>query len=124
MERITSFRDLKVWQKAMDLVPQVYEVVARLPKSERYALSDQMRRAAVSVPANIAEGHARAYTREFLHHLSIARGSLAEVLTLLLIAERLGYLDQAGLKALEQQVQHTRRLLWALMARLQAKANP
>lgn len=77
----------------MDCVVESYQAVKRFPAEEKYALSDQIRRAAVSVPANIAEGRGRRHTKEFLRHLSIAYGSLAELETHFLIAQRLGYLD-------------------------------
>ncbi len=88
---IQSHRDLVVWQKAMDLVVEVYELTKALPKAEEYRLTAQVTRAVVSVPANIAEGHARATARDFAHFLSIARGSLMETETLLTLAGRLGY---------------------------------
>jgi len=83
------FKDLIAWQKAMDLVQTFYEVTERFPKREVYSLTDQIRRAAVSVPSNIAEGQAHFHHREFLHFLQHARGSLAELETQLLIAQRL-----------------------------------
>lgn len=83
---MASHQDLIVWQRAMQLVPLVYAVARRLPVEERYALADQLHRAAVSIPANIAEGQARQHHREFIQALTIARGSLAEVDTLLMIA--------------------------------------
>lgn len=92
--KINSYKDLIVWQKAMDLVELVYQVTSSFPKEERYGLTNQLRRAAVSIPSNIAEGHARSSTAEFQRFLSIARGSLAEVETQLLIARRLGYLSE------------------------------
>jgi len=76
---VRSYRDLIVWQKAMDLVKSVYSVAGGLPKEELYCLTSQIRRAAISVPSNIAEGQGRTSTKEFLHHLSIAYGSLMEV---------------------------------------------
>jgi four helix bundle protein len=90
--KVQSYKDLIVWQKAMDLVEKVYQVSKAFPKEELYGLTNQLRIAAVSIPSNIAEGHARSSLAEFLHFLSIARGSLAEVETQLLIAQRLGYL--------------------------------
>ena len=93
-----SYRDLEVWQKAMDLVVDCYQITKRFPKSEIYGLASQMQRAAVSIPTNIAEGRERQYTREFLQYLSIAYGSLAELETLVQIAERLNYLDVNQLK--------------------------
>lgn len=90
---IISYVDLEVWQVSMDLVVECYGLAERFPPLEQYGLRSQLRRAAVSVPANIAEGHARRRTREFLHHLDIAYGSLAETETHIRIAERLGYVS-------------------------------
>jgi four helix bundle protein len=78
---IRCYRDLLVWQRAMDLVKEAYHLKAHLPRSEKFGLKSQMRRAAVSIPSNIAEGHSRRHTREFQHHLSISLGSLAELET-------------------------------------------
>src|SRR5436190_6583461 len=89
---IKSHRDLIVWQRAMDLVEAVYHLSASFPKAEIYGLTSQMRRAVVSVPANIAEGQGRRLTREYLYFLSNARGSLLELDTHLEIAARLKYL--------------------------------
>jgi four helix bundle protein len=93
---VTSYQNLKVWQSGMELTKSVYLLSQHFPKHELYGLTNQMRRAAVSVPANIAEGHARDSTKEFLHHISIALGSLAELETLLALAKDLGYCDAAG----------------------------
>jgi four helix bundle protein len=113
-EETRGYKDLIVWQKAMDLVPEVYQLSKRLPPEELYGLSDQMRRAAVSIPANIAEGQARQHPGEFIQHLSIARGSLAESDTLLLLAERLGYLNEGELAGLTVIIE-VRRLLQGLI---------
>lgn len=85
--------DLHVWQETMALTKEVYTATAQFPREEVYALTNQMRRAAVSVPSNIAEGAARTSTREFLQFLSIARGSLSELETQIVLAENLGYLN-------------------------------
>jgi four helix bundle protein len=90
---VKSFRDLDVWHLGVELAETVYRVTARFPKSELLALSAQMRRAAVSIPSNIAEGRARDSTREFLHFLAISRGSLAELETQIELAIRLDYTD-------------------------------
>ena len=84
-----SYRDLLVWQKGVELCLTVYQTCSSFPKSELYGSSDQMRRAALSIPSNIAEGQARQHVAEFLHYLSIANGSLAELDTQRIIAERL-----------------------------------
>jgi four helix bundle protein len=90
---VNSFRDLRVWQAAMDLVAEVYRLTQLFPKHETYGLASQIQRAAVSIPSNIAEGHAREHIKEYLHHLSMAQGSLAELETQLEIASRLNYIS-------------------------------
>lgn len=90
-----SYRELDVWQRSMDLVQEAYAVTRLLPADERYGLMSQIQRAAVSVPANIAEGYGRSHLGDYLHHLSIARGSLMELETLLTVAGRLKYLTRS-----------------------------
>ncbi|HEY2015272.1 MAG TPA: four helix bundle protein [Bryobacteraceae bacterium] len=103
MAKISHFRDLHVWQRSMDIVETVYRLTGGFPKSELYGLTGQVRRAAVSVPSNIAEGHARASTKEYLNHVSIAQGSLAEVQTQLEIALRSGYIASTEVSPLLEQ---------------------
>ncbi len=91
---VKNYQELIVWQKGMDLVEAVYKASQAFPKEETYGLTSQIRRAVVSVPSNIAEGQGRKSTKEFLHFLSIALGSLREVETQILIAERLTYLNK------------------------------
>ena len=110
--------DLIVWQCAMDLQVEVYRVADRLPARERYAMADQLRRAASSIPANIAEGNARAHRREYLHFLSIARGSLAELASHSESARRLGYLRATDLANTSLLIRRVRQLLTGLIARL------
>ena len=117
-EQTKGYRQLLVWQKAMELVTLVYRLIKLLPAEERFALCDQMRRAAVSIPANIAEGQARSSKKEFRYFLSIARGSLAELDTLLSIALNLHYLKESDLKTVTSLVLETRRLLQGLMRML------
>ncbi len=93
--RIETYRDLIVWQKAVDLVVDCYRVTRRLLATEVYGLSSQIQRAAVSIPANIAEGHGRKHLGEYLHHLSVANGSLKELETHLIVATRLSYLKMS-----------------------------
>jgi four helix bundle protein len=121
---ISCYRDLEVWQKAMDLVVVSYRAAERFPRTEVYGLSSQLQRAAVSVPANIAEGHGRSHTKEYLHHLSIAYGSLMEVETHLLIAEKLSYLEQAQLAAALELSARVGRMLNGLMRALNQKLTP
>jgi four helix bundle protein len=100
--QIKSFRDLRVWQLAMELVELVYRVTREFPKYEIYGLTSQIQRAAVSIPSNLAEGHAREHTKEFLNHLSIAQGSLAELETQLEIAVRLDYVSRTKLDGISE----------------------
>ena len=114
-----SFRDLIVWQKAMDLLELVYRVSSRFPREENDALTNQLRRAAVSIPSNIAEGHSRRSPAEFGHFLSIARGSLAEVETQLLIAFRLNYINQNHIESIMPTREEISKMLHSRMAKLQ-----
>ena len=113
-----SYKDLIVWQKAMDLVEQVYLATRAFPKEELYGLTSQIRRAAVSVPSNIAEGQARQGTAEFRNFLSIARGSLAEVETQLLLAQRLSYLSQETLRPILDLQTEVNKMINALIRKL------
>lgn len=97
---VRKYSDLVAWQKAMDLVQTIYKATGQSPKEEVYGLTSQIRRAAVSVPSNIAEGQGRKSTKEFMHHLSIAYGSLMEVETQILIAQRLDYIKPLQAEAL------------------------
>lgn len=116
--RAEGYQGLLVWQKAMDLVVDIYRVSGAWPKEETFGLTNQARRAAISIPSNIAEGQGRFGPREFLHHLSIARGSLHEVETQLLIAQRLEYGDVVACQALLSQTAEVGRLLLGLIKRL------
>jgi four helix bundle protein len=118
---VQSFVDLKVWQKGMELVPEIYRLTEKLPKQEDYGLTAQIRRAAVSIPTNIAEGHGRQHTGEFLQYLSIARGSLAELQTLLILTLHLNYLREEQVNLADSLITDVRMLLFGLMRRLQAK---
>ncbi len=120
--RVDSYQDLVVWQKAIDLVEGVYQAPRDWPKEELYGLTNQARRAAVSVPANVAEGEGRTGSRKFLHHLSIAKGSLHEVETHLLIARRLGYGNPVAYEGLLRRIAEVGRLLLGLIKSLCASA--
>lgn len=121
--QICSYRDLKVWDKAMDLVAACYAITKGFPKEERYGLTSQLQRAAVSVPANIAEGRARQHRAEFLQHLSIALGSLAELETHVQIAERLGYLNSGQSEPLLSQCAEIGRMANGLRNSLKEKGQ-
>ena len=115
---VQSFRDLIAWQRAMDLAESIYGVTRDWPPEEQFGLTSQVRRAAVSVMANIAEGQGRTGPREFLHHLSIADGSLSEVEAHLLFACRLRFIDEATLDILLQHLEKTGSPLRGLIRRL------
>lgn len=95
---IRNYKDLIVWQKAMDLSVEIYRLVKKLPKEELYCLSDQMRRSAISIPSNIAEGKSRTSQKEFSYFLSIAQGSRSELETQIQLCEKIGYLNVDEIK--------------------------
>jgi len=118
---IENFRDLRVWQAGVELVEAIYRLSASFPAEEMYGLKAQIRRAAVSIPSNIAEGHTRASTREYLNHLSIAQGSLAEVETQLELAVRLQYLSREKLQPILAAIHALGRQLYALRNALEKR---
>lgn len=118
---IRSHRDLLVWQKGVDLVERCYEITRTFPKSEQYGLASQLQRAAVSIPANIAEGKARGTTNAFLNHLTIAGGSLAELDTHLVIARRLNYINEEELNKLVEKAEEIGRMLTGLRRSLNSR---
>jgi four helix bundle protein len=109
--KIKSYRDLETWQKSIELVEEVYKETRSFPKEEIYGLISQMRRAAVSVPSNIAEGQGRDSTNEILRHLSIAYGSLCELQTQMLICYKLSYLNRQTYERLEDVSASVARLI-------------
>lgn len=121
MIEVKSYRDLTVWQKSMDLVVRCYQLTSQFPKTEIYGLSSQIQRAAVSIPANIAEGKGRNYLGDYIRHLSIANGSLKELETHLLIVERLEYIKQEELKILLNKCEEIGRMLHSLIEKLSQK---
>lgn len=108
---VPVYRRLTVWQRAMDLVVETYALTRRFPANERYGLASQVRRAAVSIAANIAEGNGRVHKGDYLHHLSIARGSLLELDTHLELACRLNYLCDGDLVEAYLLRDHVGRML-------------
>ena len=116
--KVKNYQELIVWQKAMDLVEEVYTVSKCFPREEIYGLTSQLRRAAVSIPSNVAEGQGRRTTPDFLRHLSIGYGSLREVETQILIATRLRYLAQGKCQEVMSMAAEVERLLNGLMSSL------
>ena len=117
-----SYRDLIAWRKAMEFVTQIYKATTAFPPDERYGLTNQLRRAAVSVPSNIAEGQARFSPREFHHFLSQARGSLVEIETQLMIARNLGYLSEEQAEGLLTQAAELGRIINGLLGSIKTAA--
>jgi four helix bundle protein len=115
---VQSHRDLKVWQKAMDLAVEIYRLAARFPHSEAYRLVAQITRAAASVPTNIAEGHARATRRDFANFVAVAKGSLMEAETFLMLAVRLGYVAENEASVALGLIIENSEMLTALRKRL------
>lgn len=119
---LRSYRELTVWQKAIDLVEVVYQVSASFPGEEKYGLTSQLRRAAVSVPSNIAEGNSRRSTLDDARFVSIALGSLAEIETQVEIAARLGYLDSGEHDLIVEKADEIGKMLRAIEIKLRADA--
>jgi four helix bundle protein len=120
---VTSYRNLVVWQKAMTLVSSVYQMTRSFPDSERFGLTSQIQRAAVSIPSNIAEGQGRLATKEFRHFLGIARGSLKELETQILLAIDLGYMDEAKAAECLSLTDEIGRMVNALIKALERKGS-
>jgi len=118
---IRSYRDLRVWQHAMDLVAEGYRLTGAFPRHETYGLSAQLRRALTSVACNIAEGHGRDHLGEYLHHLSMAYASLMEVETQVLIGQRLEYLSQAQVTQWLERTGALARMLSTLSRKLRSR---
>jgi four helix bundle protein len=116
-----GYRDLKVWQLGIDISLTVYRLTDEFPQREMYGLTSQLRRAAVSIPSNIAEGHTRGQTKDFVRFLSISRGSVAELETQLIIAERLDYVQRDQLKHLRDMLNEESRMLAGLRRSLTTK---
>jgi len=114
-----SHRELKVWQISLDVTETLYRITSSWPKHEQYGLVSQVRRAAVSVPANIAEGAGRRTPGEFMHFVGIARGSLAELETLLIVARRLDYLDEPAYRAILDDLLELGRMATGLLRSLE-----
>jgi len=123
-DKVRSYKDLVTWQKSMALVIEVYKFSKKFPKEEIFGLMSQTRRSAVSVPSNIAEGHARTSKREFQYFLSNARGSLAELETQLTIAHQLACIDDTTINLLLDRLWEVGRLLNGLLSSLKRSSKP
>ena len=122
--KVQHYRQLEVWQLAMDLAERCYQATQGFPKEELFGLTSQIRRSAVSIPANIAEGQGREHTKEFLNHLSMARGSLLELETHLMLSQRIGLLQQPELDSLLTMTDRLSRMLSGLRKALDKRQDP
>ena len=118
MKNVTTYKDLVLWQKAMELVKLTYLLVKKLPKEETYALSDQMRRAAISIPSNIAEGNGRASKTEYRRFLDISRGSLFELETQLNIGVMLEFFNDNDVKEIFGLITEVNKMINSLITKL------
>lgn len=116
--KIKTYQELIIWQKGIELVKIIYKVTEDFPQKELFGLTNQMRRAAISVPSNIAEGQARHHTKEFIQFLYQALGSLAELDTQTIIAKELNYLAAKKLDAIENQIAELQKMVHSLLKRL------
>jgi four helix bundle protein len=116
-----GYRDLKVWQLGIEISLAVYRLTDQFPHREIYGLTSQLRRAATSIPSNIAEGHSRGQTKDLLRFLAISRGSIAEVETQLIIAERLAYVEPKHVQSIRDMLDEESRMLAGLRRSLQSK---
>ena len=121
MTSIFTFKDLEAWQQSMDLVGTCYRLSNPFPRSEMYGLTGQLRRAAVSIPSNLAEGHCRRTTGAYLNHVSIALGSHGELTTCVELARRLGFLSAKDCEIVVAQSDSVGRLLYGLYRSLERK---
>jgi len=118
---MNDFRELIVWQKGIDLVTRVYQITNSFPKEELYSLTSQLKRSAVSIPSNIAEGFGRKSTLDFIRFLQIARGSLYELQTQLEISKRVKYLSDVDLKSMIEHCKEVEKMLNSLIKSLENK---
>jgi len=115
---VKSYKDLKVWQRSIQLVLSIYRLTANFPTEERYGLTSQLRRAGVSISSNIAEGYGRGTRKDYKQFLSIARGSTQEVQTQLFIANELGYCELLAIKEAESLSEEVSKMLYSLIQKL------
>ena len=116
--KISNFKQLDVWKKGIEIVELIYEISKKLPKEERYGLTSQMQKAAISIPSNIAEGYSRGYRKEFHRFCQMALGSCSELETHMIIDDRQGYLSKEDFTKLEECLNYESRMLWKLIKSL------
>jgi len=118
MEKIKSFKDLKIWQKGIEIVKDTYAMTEEFPRKEMYGLTMQMRRSAISVPSNIAEGFKRYHSKEYSQFLHVALGSAAELETQIIIAKELGFIKESKTEEILEKLDHLCRMTSSLLNKL------
>jgi len=120
---MNNYKELKVWQKSMTLLKEIYSATKDFPKEEKFGLISQIQRAAVSIPSNIAEGCGRHSNKEFFQFLSIAQGSSYELETQLIIAKELNYMPEVSFESINSQIQEVQKMLFAFKKIIQSKTT-
>ena len=118
MEKIKSFKELRIWQKGMEIVKDTYLLTKKFPKEELYGLSSQMKRSAISIPSNVAEGFKRYHNKEYSQFLYIALGSIGELETQVIIAQELGFIAKEELEAISEKIDHVSKMTASLINKL------
>jgi four helix bundle protein len=119
MEKVKTFKELRMWQKGIEIVKEAYELTKSFPREELYGLSSQIRRSAVSIPSNIAEGFKRAHDKELKQFLHISLGSTAELETQMIISKELGFINEGDLKNFSEKLDHVGRMISAYLSSMQ-----
>lgn len=122
MQKINSYKDLFVWQKAITIISDIYKITKKFPPEERFVLTSQMQRAAVSIAANIAEGHGRGTRGDYAHFLDVAHGSLSELETLLTVAENLSYCPPIECSKMQERLAELGKMLGSLKSKLRGRS--
>ncbi len=122
-KEIKSFKDLEIWKRSMKLAKEIYQISETFPKTELYSLTNQLRRATISIPSNIAEGHTRKYTKEFRQFLNVALSSLAEVETSLILAAELKCVHQDKILLIHEEIEELGKMINTLLSRLKSRTQ-
>lgn len=120
-EKLSTHKELHVWQKAIGLVVEIYKITEKFPREEIYGITSQMRRAAVTIPSNIAEGYHRNYIKEYIQFLYVSKGSAAELETLVDLSDRLNFMDKTQLKGINFLLEEILKMLTSLISKLKTK---
>jgi four helix bundle protein len=121
--KISTYKDLIVWQKSIQLVTDIYALTKTFPSDERYGMVSQLNRAVISVPSNIAEGWGRELSKNYLQFLRVSQGSLMEVETMILISKNLGYINETNFKELNKKIEEVGKILQGLIKSVQQKIS-